>query len=471
MKPGKMAVPGGAGKSAATGGAAKAVAAGGAGNKFYEEPIDPYMPRAGNRGYRVSRYELDLTYKVASNRLSGKAIVTAATTQTRNKFAFDLSQTLAVSKVTVNGSRAAKYTHQNGKLTITPAQKIPSGGALSVTVQYSGTPKPVRGPWGEVGWEELSEGALVASQPNGAASWFPCDDHPSSKASYQISVTTDSPYHVVANGALVRKQVRASHTTWVYEQSEPMATYLATVQIGHYERRRVANNTSVPMHAVLPQRLRTRFDHDFGRQPKMMETFIRLFGPYPFADYTVVVTDDDLEIPVESQGISVFGANHCDGRRGSERLVAHELAHQWFGNSLTLGAWRDIWLHEGFACYAEWLWAENSGGPTAREIAAAVHRTQSGLPYDLVLGDPGPTLMFDDRVYKRGALTVHALRTELGDDNFFALLHKWTAKHRYGTVTTEDFTDLAAHFADHSLRPLWDGWLFDRNLPALPDGA
>ncbi|MFE3292133.1 M1 family metallopeptidase [Rhodococcus sp. NPDC059234] len=442
--------------------------------KFYEEPIDPYLPSAGNRGYRVSRYELDLTYKVASNRLAGKASITAASTEIRPRFAFDLSQSLAVSKVTVNGSRSVKYTHQNGKLTVTPAHKIPAGGAVSVTVQYAGTPKPIRGPWGEVGWEELTEGAIVASQPNGAASWFPCDDHPSAKASYQISITTDSPYYALANGVLVRKQTRASQTTWVYEQSEPMASYLATIQIGPYERRRMAPERhlvsaqaplGVPMHAVLPQRLRTPFEHDFGRQPEMMETFVRLFGPYPFADYTVVVTDDELEIPIEAQGMSVFGANHCDGRRGSERLVAHELAHQWFGNSLTLGAWRDIWLHEGFACYAEWLWSENSGGPSAQEIAAQAHRNLSGLPYDLLLGDPGPRLMFDDRVYKRGALTLHALREVLGDDAFFDLLRQWTAKYRHATVTTEEFTDLAAHFTDRPLRPLWDAWLWNKTLP------
>lgn len=440
-------------------------AAGGAG-KFYEEPVDAYLPQNGNRGYRVSRYELDLTYKVPSNRLAGKASITANATEVRTKFAFDLSPALTVSKVTVNGARPAKYTHQHGKLTLTPAQKIPAGGALSVTVQYAGTPSPIRSIWGEVGWEELTEGAIVASQPNGAASWFPCDDHPSSKASYQISITTDSPYYALANGALLRKQTRASHTTWVYEQSEPMATYLTTIQIGPYERRRVPSDlVATPMHAVLPQRLRTRFEHDFARQPEMMDTFVRLFGPYPFADYTVLVTDDELEIPIEAQGISVFGANHCDGRRGSERLVAHELAHQWFGNSLTLRSWRDIWLHEGFACYAEWLWSENSGGPSAQEIATQAHLNLGLLPQDVLLGDPGPELMFDDRVYKRGALTLHALRQALGDESFFALLRQWTARYRHSSVTTEEFTDLAAHFTDVPLRPLWDAWLWNTPLP------
>ena len=152
-------------------------------------------------------------------------------------------------------------------------------------------------------------------------------------------------------------------------------------------------------------------------------------GPYPFAAYTVVVTDDELEIPLEAQGLSIFGANHLDGRLGRERLVAHELAHQWFGNSLTLGRWRDIWLHEGFACYAEWLWSEESRRAVGRRHARrGTTRGSRPLPQDLVLGDPGPELMFDDRVYKRGALTLHALRLTVGDDAFFDALRAWTGR-------------------------------------------
>ncbi|MDI9940232.1 M1 family metallopeptidase [Rhodococcus sp. IEGM 1351] len=435
-------------------------------DKGIDEPVDPYLPQNGNRGYRVSRYELDLTYKVHSNRLAGKATITAVTTEARSRFALDLASNLHVTKVAANGSRNTKWLHRNGKLIVTPAQAIPAGGALVLTVQYGGSPKPIRSVWGEVGWEELSEGALVASQPNGAASWFPCDDHPSSKASYRIAITTDSPYFTVANGALVSKQTRASQTTWVYEQTEPMASYLATIQIGPYERRSLGSG-GVPMFAVHPPRLRPTFDVDFGRQPQMMDVFSRLFGPYPFADYTVVVTDDELEIPLEAQGLSIFGANHCTGRRWSERLVAHELAHQWFGNSLTLGQWRDIWLHEGFACYAEWIWSENSGGHSAHQLALQAHQGLARKPQDLVIADPGPQLMFDDRVYKRGALTLHALRRRLGDDKFFALLRQWTLAHRHSTVTSEQFTDLATHYTDEPLRRLWDSWLGEKTLPPM----
>jgi aminopeptidase len=414
----------------------------------------------------VSRYDLELTYKVHSNRLTGKATITAVATETRSRFALDLAAGLHVTKVAANGSRSTKWLHRNGKLIITPAREIPAGAALVLTVQYGGSPKPIRSAWGEVGWEELSEGALVASQPNGAASWFPCDDHPSSKASYRISISTDSPYYTVANGTLVSKQTRASQTTWVYEQTEPMSSYLATIQIGPYERRSFGSG-AVPMFAVHPPRLRASFDVDFGRQPQMMDLFGRLFGPYPFADYTVVVTDDELEIPLEAQGLSIFGANHCTGRRWSERLVAHELAHQWFGNSLTLRQWRDIWLHEGFACYAEWIWSENSGGPSAHRLAVQAHQGLARKPQDLVIADPGPQLMFDDRVYKRGALTLHALRRRLGDDKFFALLREWTLAHRHSTVTSEQFTDLATHYTDEPLRRLWDSWLGEKTLPPM----
>ncbi|MBY8859614.1 M1 family metallopeptidase [Nocardia sp. CA2R105] len=439
-------------------------------DKFYAPPIDEYLPQNGNRGYRVSRYELDLVYKVSSNRLSGRATITAVTTAVQPRFALDLSQSLGVTKVFVNGSKAAKYTHHRGKLTVTPAHKVPSGGALVVAVQYAGTPTPVRGQWGEVGWEELTEGALVASQPNGAASWFPCDDHPSSKASYRISITTDSPYYAVANGALVRKQTKASQTTWVYDQPEPMASYLATIQIGPYRKYRVGSvhDDAVPMQAILPARLRANFDYDFARQPRMMAEFAERFGPYPFGSYTVVVTDDDLEIPIEAQGMSIFGANHCDGQRGAERLVAHELAHQWFGNSLTVGQWRDIWLHEGFACYAEWIWSEASGGPDADELARAARQNLARSPQDIVVGDPGPRLMFDDRVYKRGALTLHALRLSLGDPGFLGLLREWTARYRHSTVSTEEFADLAGRYSTGSLRPLWNRWLYETALPELP---
>lgn len=429
--------------------------------------IDPYLPANGNFGYRVSRYELDLEYKVHINRLAGTATITASTLASLKTFTLDLSDALSVSKVSVNGRRPGSFHRSHGKLHVALSTALPAGAAMSVTVRYAGTPRPIRSMWGEVGFEELTNGALVAGQPNGAASWFPCDDHPSSKASYRIAISTDNPYHAVANGKLVSRRTRAAMTTWTYEQPEPTSTYLITLQIGEYAEHRMTKSP-VPMNAVLPQRLRRDFDHDFGRQPQMMKLFVKLFGPYPLANgYTVVVTDDDLEIPLEAQGISIFGANHCDGERRAERLIAHELAHQWFGNSVTARRWRDIWLHEGFACYAEWLWSEESGDRSADELARYYHRKLASSDQDLLLADPGPRDMFDDRVYKRGALTLHVLRQTIGDDDFFELLRDWTSRHRHGTAVTDDFTGLAANYSHESLRPLWQAWLYSKDVPDL----
>jgi aminopeptidase N len=425
--------------------------------------VDEYLPKNGNPGYRVSRYELDLEYKVSINRLYGSATITAVTLSELQEFTLDLSPALTVSKVSVNGKRAAQFSCRGGKLLIRLASKLSAGAALSIVVGYGGAPTPLRSLWGDVGFEELADGVLVAGQPNGAASWFPCNDRPSAKASFHIRISTESRYRVVANGKLVSRRARSSQTVWTYEQPEPTSTYLITLQIGVYEMAQLAT-TPVPIQAALPARLRSDFERSFARQPEMMELFIELFGPYPLENaYTVVVTDDVLEIPLEAQGISIFGANHCDG--ASERLIAHELAHQWFGNSVTAFQWRDIWLHEGFACYAEWLWSEGSGGPSADALARQHHARLRHQAQDLLLTDPGPRRMFDDRVYKRGALTLHALRGRLGDEKFFALLKDWTVRYRHGTAVTEDFTDLAASYCDEPLGPLWDAWLYSTDVP------
>jgi aminopeptidase len=428
---------------------------------------DTYLPDSGNGGYRVTRYELELAYRVPSNLLRGQACIVAVATQALSRFSLDLAG-LRVTKVSVNRRRAQRFTTRGRKLHVWPAEVLPVGATITVDVHYSGTPRPIRGPWGEIGWEELEDGVLVAGQPNGAPSWFPCNDHPSDKASYRITVTTDSPYRVVANGNLASRTVHGSRTTWVYDQPDPMATYLASVQIGQYELIDIAKKP-VRQHAALPHRRRVRFAQRFARQTEMMSVFEKLFGAFPHPRYVVVITDDALEIPLEAQGMSIFGADFLDDT-GEDRLIAHELAHQWFGNSVTVRTWQHIWLNEGFACYAEWLWSENSGGPSAERLAARYHARLDGLPQDLLIADPGPRLMFDDRLYKRGALTLHALRRTVGDAAFFELLRDWATIHRHGSVDTQQFIAHAGRYATDSLHALFTAWLYTPALPTLPTG-
>ncbi|WP_200941520.1 M1 family metallopeptidase [Cellulomonas sp. Leaf395] len=427
-------------------------------------PEDPYLPGRPEGGLSVDRYELELDYRVATNRLDARAVVHAQASRTLDRFSLDL-RGLRVRQVLVGGKRPERWALHDGRLTVRLGREVLAGTSLLVEVRYGGQPGPARGPWGEVGWEELEDGLIVAGQPDGAPTWFPCHDSPADKATFGVTVTAEAGYEVITNGRLISRTPRAGRVRWVYDQPEPMAPYLATLQIGRYERLATGSGTE----ALVPPRLETAALYDLGRQPEMIALFEERFGPYPFAaGYTVVVTDDVLEIPLEAQGLSVFGANHMDGRRGSERLVAHELAHQWFGNSLTVGRWRDIWLHEGFACYAEWLWSERSGGWTAHRMARSVRARLSLLPQDLLIGDPGAAAMFDDRLYKRGALTLHALRLTVGDDVFFEILRTWTARYRHGTVSTEQFVACASEVAGTSLVLLVESWLYRPALPELP---
>ncbi|WP_131741958.1 M1 family metallopeptidase [Actinomadura roseirufa] len=423
-----------------------------------------YFPDHGHDGYRVGHYDLELDYRVGPNRLAGTARLSASARTRLDRLELDFG-TFRIGRVLVDG-RPARFRHRRGKLHLTPARPVAAGAAFTVEVRYTGNPSPLSSHWGGLGWEQLSDGSIVAGQPTGAPSWFPCNDRPDHKARYRIAVTTASAYEAVANGRLTGRRRVGANTTWVYEQDEPMATYLASVQVGRYQFLELEG--PLPQHVFYPSAAERRVRHDFARQGAMVAAFTERFGPYPFPSYTVVVADDELEIPVEAQGMSIFGINHVDGARGSERLVAHELAHQWFGNSLTLADWRDIWLHEGFASHAEWLWSEASGGDPAAAHAARWHHRLAAQPQDLVLADPGPRHIFDDRVYKRGALTLHALRRTVGDDVFFRTLRSWTAGYRHGSVTTAAFTALASHVAGRSLDGFFDAWLHDKALPRLP---
>lgn len=423
--------------------------------------IDPYIPDRGADGYRAVRYELDLQYAIASNRLSGVARVSIVPERDLAAFDLDLAG-LRVSKVVVD-RRPARWRHRGAKLRVTPAAPLPAAAEVVVEVAYAGNPRPAPSPWGPIGWEELTDGALVASQPSGACTWFPCNDHAAQKASYRVTITADSTHRVVASGRLVHQRAHGSTTAWTYEQPEPTSPYLVAVHVGRYDELELGGDRApVPVSIVATPEHRAGALRAMARVPDMLAVFVDRFGPYPFeSGYRVVVCPEPLEMPVEAQASAAFGTNHLDA--ASERLVAHELAHQWFGNSVTAGAWRDVWLHEGFACYGEWLWSEASGGASADECARAHHARLAELPQDLVLADPGPASMFDDRVYKRGALTLHAVRVALGDDAFFALLRRWTAEHRHGVVATRDFTAMVTAAGGPSLSP----WLDVAELPPL----
>ncbi|MGB0101326.1 MAG: M1 family metallopeptidase [Nocardioides sp.] len=431
---------------------------------------DPYLPGHGDPAFGVRHYDLELDYAVVGNRLDARAELAIDVLETTSRLVLDLAH-LRVAKVNVRGASLARYRSPRHRLVLDLERPVEAGTELTVTIRYSGSPKPlVVRHHGDAGWEELTDGVIVAAQPHGAPTWFPCNDRPDDKATYRIRVRTADGYHVAASGELVDRSRHGNGESWEYEQRAPMATYLATLQIGRYVEWPVPQPASgVPVRVVGPADL----DDDvlaagFGRQGEMVDAFERLFGPYPFASYTAVITDDQLEIPLESQSLSTFGRNFVSDEWSRTRLIAHELAHQWFGNAVTLTGWSDIWLHEGFACYSEWLWSEESGQGTVEEHAHRHWQRLADLDQDLLLTDPGPELMFDDRLYKRGALALHALRHAVGDEAFFDLLRSWVVEHAGGSVTTDQFLDFATRRTGHSASILLTPWIARTELPPLP---
>lgn len=426
---------------------------------------DPYVPGHGDPSYAVRHYDLDLVYVPDGNRLNGTAVLDLVVREQTARLVLDLAH-LRVSKLRLDGARTKKWSARDHRLVLQLERPVAAGTSLTLTVAYGGSPRPlVAEHHGDAGWEELEDGVIVAAQPHGAPTWFPCNDRPDDKATYRIALAAPTGYVVVANGNLVAHQRRASVESWTWVMDRPMATYLATVQIGRYTTTEhdARTRTIGPPDADL--------EDSFDQQPAMLAFFERVFGPYPFDAYAAVVTDDDLEIPLESQGLSTFGRNFCSSDWSQVRLIAHELAHQWYGNAVTLRQWQDIWLHEGFACYAEWLWSEESGGPrTCDEWARHHHERLADLEQDLVLADPGPKLMFDDRVYKRGALTLHALRLAVGDDAFFAVLRDWAAARTGESVTTGEFLGFASAHTGTDVAALLRPWLYDAALPPYPKG-
>jgi aminopeptidase N len=430
---------------------------------------DPYLPGHGDPTWGAQHYDLELAYDVAANRLAGDATISAVALVDLRRIVLDLAR-LQVKKVVVDGRAPAKHAHRQHRLVIDLREPVLAGETFEIRVRYSGVPKPLVLPHhGDAGWEELDDGVIVAGQPHGAPTWFPCNDRADDKATYAIAVTAEANYAVISNGRVAERTRRGSGERWAYVMDEPMAPYLATVQIGRYTLidTPVTAACPVPMRAAVPADARTDFERSFGRQAEMMAYFSSVFGPYPFASYAVVVTDDELEIPLESQSLSTFGRNFLTGDWSEVRLVAHELAHQWFGNAVTARRLQDIWLHEGFACYAEWLWSEAGGHDSCAAQAKHHHQRLARLPQDLLLADPGPELMFDDRVYKRGALTLHALRRRIGDELFFDLLRIWVEQHSGASVTSADFEALAEHVSGEPLGDLFDAWLRSTPLPRL----
>ena len=399
--------------------------------------------------------------------MEATATISADALQSLSSFDLDFLG-LEIETLKVNGADAA-FSRDGGELAITPAKPIGSGESFTVTVLYRGSPEPrsTKAIPIAVGWIGTGDGSYVLNEPEGAQTWYPVNDHPSDKASYTFHVTVPDGVSVIANGRLESQTPTGDgHTTWTYDEKAPMASYLTQLAIGDFRLTNEPGPDGVTIRNAFASPLADDATIDFSRTPEMLQLFAADFGPYPFDVYGAVVVNDRTQFALETQTISIFDGSFVDGSVNGDDVVAHELAHQWFGDSVTPSSWKDIWLTEGFATYAEWLWREHVDGVPVATTAQAVHDQLSSktLP-----GDPGVDHLFDvGAVYQRGALTLQALRLTIGDDAFFSTLRTYASRFAGKNVTTNDFITVANEVAGRDLHDLFDLWLYREALPALP---
>jgi aminopeptidase N len=433
---------------------------------------DPYFPQAGNRGYDVKHYDLTLNYQPSTGRLDGTAVITLRATADLSRFSLDL-RNLRATSVTVDG-KAASFTQQppkddgtGGELIVRPQVTIAKGTQHAVRVVYGGVPgQPVDITGAFYGWVSYPDGSFVANEPEGAPTWYPVNDVPTDKATYRFRITVPAGSVAVANGEPVGTPTTTNgRTTFVWRATDPMASYLSTASIGDYRMTKQTGPGGLPILNFVDEDLNpadlaiTRAS--LALQPEMIDFFDDIYGPYPFTSFGAIVDDDeDAGYALETQTRPIYsGAAH-------ESTVAHELAHQWVGNSVTPTTWRDIWLNEGFATYSEWLWTHHQGGPSPQQRFEDVMSIPASDEFwDVAPGDPGAADLFHPAVYDRGAATLQALRNRIGDADFSTLLRHWAVQNEDGNVSTRNLVALAERISGRQLDDFFDTWLYTPSKP------
>ena len=430
---------------------------------------DPYYPGLGNGGYDVQNYTISLEVDPAANTLNGSTTIRATPTARLRSFNLDFHG-LTIDSVLVDNI-PAEFSRSTGELTINPAKVLEPDIPFSVVISYRGTPGLVttEAISLRMGWSHASDGTInVWGEPAAASTWFPNNNHPRDKAAYRFEIAVPKPWIVAATGTLEETQENGDKTVFIWEMEQPMASYLASINIDQYELSTQAGPNGMTIRNYFPPEYPSSLRINFSILPAVLDFFDDLFGPYPFKEYGVVISDttapcDIGSTALEAQSLSI----HCpSSSMASEYVIAHELAHQWFGDSVSLENWKDIWLKEGLATYAGWLWDSKNDPVALQRIArqARANFEDSSTP----VAEPAPNNLYSDESYTGGALVFHALRLEVGEEIFFNILRTYTERYRYGNAGTDEFINIAQEGSRQDLKEFFDQWLFSTRLPDLP---
>ncbi|OZM70913.1 peptidase [Amycolatopsis antarctica] len=422
---------------------------------------DPYYPFDGNGGYDALGYEVSFSYDPASRRFEGDTTVTLRATQDLSRFNLDL-RGFDVRSVEVAGRQAEFAREGEFELVVTPAQQITAGATVSARVRYDGTPLAAApGSLGDNGWQQsASGGAFVLGEPHSAAFWFPVNETPRDKAKFTVNARVPSDWQVMSIGREQPGPTADGWTTTTWIEDRPVASYLTTVAIDRFTIERGALSDGTPViDAYAPGAEQRR--ESVGRVPEVIEFLSGRFGPYPQGSAGGIHLQADIGFSLETQGRPTY-AQWAD-----LETVVHELAHQWYGNSVSVQSWADICLNECLASYAQWLWSEGTTGENLDDryrLAVDRFRADNGF-WAPKLYDMGPGKEFDG-VYDKGILAVHALRRQLGEQRFDRVLRGWADHNLGGNASWPEFETFVGEIAGEDLRGFFDAWFRGTVIPA-----
>jgi aminopeptidase N len=429
---------------------------------------DSLFPDLGSADLDVQSYDLRLNYDPESQDLRGTVTIATAIDRTVDEIILDAAE-LTVESVRLDG-RPAEFEHADGDLVIATGESfgpVPASDPVEIAVTYrdEADAVPSSGLSPE-GWFATDTGSYVLNEPDGAHSWVPSNDHPSDKATWRFELTVPAGTAAIANGHLVDQRTGRDGDTWVWEQREPMATYLVQLLTGDYRVLDGGRAGDTPLVNVALRRDVESMQPYFDLTDDQVDFFEPLFGPYPLDLYGLAFTESFAGLAMETQGRSLFSREDFtsgDPDLVQHLLLAHELAHQWFGNAVTPADWSDLWLNESFASYGQWLWLDHIGLWDLEAQAEANLRMRQ-RPTEPT-GVPSRGNLFGYERYDGGAVVVHALRRLLGDDAFFELLQRWVGDNDGTSRTTADFIALAEDVSGQDLDEFFDTWLFADALP------
>ncbi len=417
---------------------------------------DPYAPALGNSGYDVQAYDLRLRLDPGSGSLAASAWITA-TSQIHNLIGLSLDFAgFEISRLTVDGVDSA-FRREAEKIHLDLPVPLSAGTAFSIRVDYSGRPDTVGSAYipflNHLGLQILGSSLYVLAEPDGAHFWFPSNDHPLDKAHFRFDITVPAGFIAAANGVLTGHITTATTETYIWEHAHPMATYLAMVAVGEYERIESASPAGIPIrHYVFPD-LRSEFDPAAAISGEVLDWMAETFGPYPFEAFGFVTTRI-IRFSLESQSLSILSENMLN-----QETVIHEIIHQWFGDWVGIESWADTWHKEGFAIYLTAVW-QTGDDPQALDyyMENQVASILEGASLD-PLGNLSPQRLFSTDSYWRGAALIHALRREIGDEAFFGGLRLYFERYGGGTASRTEFIALMEEASGVDLDPFFNSWL------------